>query len=87
MKKVFNVTGIKESKWAAMENIILISSEGWSKSGFSDLTKDVYNNEIESLINESWIYHEELGNNVQWLSVHPMICEIVFKDEKTILIV
>lgn len=82
LKKVFNVTGIKESKWAAMENIILISSEGWSKSGFSDLTKDVYNNEIESLINESWIYHEELGNNVQWLSVHPMICEIVFKDEK-----
>lgn len=81
LKIVFNIAEINEEEWKAMENAILISNVGISKQEFFGLTNGDYINEIQSLINKSWICEDELGDNVQWLSVHPLVREIVYKSE------
>lgn len=82
LKIVFNIAEINEQEWYAIENAILISNSGISKKEFFRLTNNRYINEIQSLINKSWIYEDELENNIQWLSIHPLVREIIYKSEK-----
>lgn len=82
LRVVFNLAEINGVEWNAMEEIVLISNEGISKSDFYELTNNKFEDEIQMLINKSWICEDELVNKGQWLSVHPLVREIIIKSEK-----
>lgn len=88
MKAVFHVANIKSLKWEVLENAILLPSAGTEKNFFLNMLaateeeRAKAEDAIQLLIDESWICEEEHENHTQWLSVHPIIREIVYKNDR-----
>lgn len=89
MKTVFNAAKIQNVNWIVMENAALLPLSGMSREEF--LKKVSGHNEkiseadiregLETLIDESWISEEKEGDESR-IFVHPMVREIVNKDER-----
>ncbi len=93
MKTVFNVSEITGEKWKVLENAVLLPLSGMDEESFLKLlsghdpefSKADIREELNGLINESWISEESTEDKKHdRIFVHPIIREIVYKNERFI---
>lgn len=90
MKTVFQTAEIKGNKWKVMENAALLPLSGMDQDSFVEYLTNKSNDWSETeviellneLIEESWITKdEEKERKNNWISVHPIVREIICKDK------
>lgn len=90
MKTVFQTAEIKGNKWKVMENAALLPLSGMDQGSFVEYLTDQNTGMpeaeilelLDELITETWIRKDEAEDkDSDWISVHPIVREIVCKDK------